>query len=413
MLFQIQNGGKIIIYLLYQLIFTIGKILLTGIHHIIYFCLYFMVYRFSGAHEKPTADSAYDPAMKHQNNIFTRMLRYYESIIFDNYSAGINPETKKLLRMDLPIMTVGPNNTINKAMFMQLTNNKRRPVVLKKFFADSTACTKWSSDFFAQTYGETKLLTIAKNDNFKGSAYTPFNQKLDCQYIKLSDSIRNMVNATDKATYINNVTEIFSLHPELIDDLDLDRLESIDTSINSKSWLKVNLFMGGPRTGSSLHCAAGGNFFFNVAGQKKWVLVDPSYSNCMHATPEKAFSFVISGHDIETLEEFGTHNAVIPKYEVILEPGDMLYIPPWWWHYVHNETDFTIGCAIRDHTVYWQSFLNNPTYFLMSPYAYSMNPIILKIVELWAGRDYMVNTSMQSDKYIVESLTGEKLTTEI
>jgi hypothetical protein len=35
------------------------------------------------------------------------------------------------------------------------------------------------------------------------------------------------------------------------------------------------------------------------------------------------------------------------RYEVELEPGDVLFSPPWWWHDVRNTTEETIGLATR------------------------------------------------------------------
>lgn len=379
---------------------------------VIYFILYYFVYRFSGAHIKPTSDKSYDPAMYHQNNIFTTTLRTYENYLFnkqintpqsalESNVSRLNIENK-LITKELECITT---NELDK--FLSLTNNKRRPLVIKGFLKNSNAYKVWSSDYFKNNYYNTKLLTldVTKNKN-KDKAYTSFNQKLECEYIKLGESIDNMLNSKDKSVYLNNVTEIFSLHPELISDLNLDILKNIDRSINSETWLKVNMFMGGPGTGSSLHCAAGGNFFFNVVGKKRWILIDPKYSKFLRSTPEKNFAFVISGYDIEDPNNFQYLNN-IPKCEVILEPGDLLYIPPFFWHYVKNETDFTIGCAIRDHTVYYQSFMNNPIFFLMSPYKFSMNPYILSVVEYFKGRSFLVNESMKSDKYVMESLTGE------
>lgn len=212
----------------------------------------------------------------------------------------------------------------------------------------------------------------------------------------------------EEGYYINNVTEIFQQYPQLINELGLDAIKRIDDSINQESWLKVNMFMGGPETGSSLHCAVGGNFFFNVHGKKRWILIDPKYTRFLRSTPSENFSFVISGLDLQNPEHSSIINDYIPKYEVVLEAGDTLFIPPWWWHYVHNETPFTIGCAVRDHTVYWQSVYNNPMFMFMSPYIYKLNPMLLKCVEFIKGRDYLLETSMKSDKYIMKDLAGIK-----
>ena len=35
------------------------------------------------------------------------------------------------------------------------------------------------------------------------------------------------------------------------------------------------------------------------------------------------------------------------RYEVILNPGDLLYVPSWWWHQIENEPGFNAAVALR------------------------------------------------------------------
>ena len=318
----------------------------------------------------------------------------------------------KLITTALPSMIITSDNEKNKEVFRLMTNNKRQPIVIKGLAKECFACKTWSSSFFLENYGETKLLTLKRGNKFKtANAYTSFTQKLDCEYISLKENIENMLIKTDNTTnsvYINNVMEIFDKHPELIKHLELNNISKIDDSINEETWLKAQLFLGGPGTGSSLHCAIGGNFFFNIHGKKKWILIDPKYSMFMKSTPAEKFGFVISGHDIENLEQFGILNEVIPKYEVILEPGDVLFVPPWYWHHVKNVSNFTIGIAIRDHTAYKQSFQNNPLFMRLSPYLnLKLHPLFLKTVEFFKGRNFLLKESAKSDKQIMKHLTGK------
>ena len=61
--------------------------------------------------------------------------------------------------------------------------------------------------------------------------------------------------------------------------------------------------------------------------------------------------------------EYPLYNA-IPKLKIILEPGDLLINPPWWWHAINNKTDVTISVATR-----WAITQNyhrqNPTFDLI------------------------------------------------
>lgn len=378
---------------------------------IYYFVIYYLFYKYSGAHNKPTSDKRHNPTLEHQKNIFYTLVRRYEEGLFNKFTASsvISHRNNPLTLNTLSLIEVNVDN-INPIMFRELTNNKTTPLVIRGLIKECPAVKMWSEDYFSTNYGDTKLLTLLKgdkdnNNNTRSKAYTSFTERLDCDYLSLRESIENM-KVTSGKFYINNVTEIFHLHPELIRDLDLNQLHQVDSSIDEKTWLKVNMFLGGEGSGSSLHCAVGGNFFFNVYGKKKWVLINPKYTPFLKSTPAEHFGFVISGEDLENPSSVRWNN-LIPKYEVILNPGDVLYIPPWWWHYVHNETNFTIGCAVRDHTVYYQSFINNPMFMLMSPYTYKLNPLFLKLAEYLKGRDFLVKKSMESDQHIIGHLTGK------
>ena len=374
------------------------------VKNVLYFLLYFAFYRFSGAHNKPTSDSKYDPTVEHQNCLLYKLVRRWEDIEFDENFPNHIPHVAPLCTVPL---TEIDDSMVNERLFYSLTANKTRPLVIRGLIKNCNAVKKWNANYFTTNYGETNLLTLARGKHFdKQNAYTSFTHKIDCKYMSIKESLKNMMNESKESFYINNVTEIFMHHPNLISDLNIDCLKKIDDSIDENSWYKVNMFMGGPETGSSLHCAVGGNFFFNIYGKKKWILIDPCYSKYLRSTPSEQFGFAISGYDIEDNRQVAKLNDVIPKYEVILEPGDMLYIPPWWWHYVHNETNFTIGCAVRDHTVYWQSIKNNPTFMLMSPYIYKLNPLFLKVAEWLKGREFLLKKSMESDKYIMHHLAG-------
>jgi len=358
-----------------------------------YWLLYYLYYKFSGAHQKPTTDDKFDPRMAHEEHTLCKRLRAYERRLYKTFKE------KPIEKSSLLILQA--KNIDEPYVFKHVTKNKTRPLVIRGLLKGSKAVRNWGPEHFEKHYGNTKLLTLRKPDDKNNDAYTSFTESLDIQNLTLKDSIRAMQDGSE-TLYVNNVTQIFADNPQLVKDLELDRIKHIDKSINSKNWLKINLFMGGPGTGSSLHCAVGGNFFFNVYGRKRWILIDPKYAPYLKSTPSKKFEFVISGWDVGNPSEILKK---IPKFEVTLDPGDVLYNPPWWWHQVTNISDFTIGCAIRDHSAYWQSFKNNLMFMCMSPYPLYINPLALWLVNKIRGRDYLLNKSMRSERYVISNLT--------
>ncbi len=381
-----------------KMIRDIFKLSNAMVWEVLYFVLYQLFHRFSGAHKKPKMDSKFDPTIEHHDNYFYKKLRNLEhSYWLDSPLSKSNPRESNIM----PVIELR-GNQINPKIFLSATKNKTCPVILRGVLKNTNAVKLWNKDFFYK-YADTKLLALVGEGANKFNAYTSFTRALTVKKISLENFLDNLDMIDKKMIYINNVTSIFVAHPELIKDLNINILKRLGSNITNLTWLKVNLFMGGPGTGSSLHCAGAGNYFFNVYGKKKWVLIDPIYTKFLKSTPAKDLSFVISGRDIEDKNDEVLSK--IPRYEFTLEPGDILYNPPWWWHYVKNESDFTIGCAIRDHETYWQSWKNNYMFMAMSTLKYRMNPWMLKLAEMVYGREEMVKLSMTSDRDIMNSLS--------
>lgn len=77
-----------------------------------------------------------------------------------------------------------------------------------------------------------------------------------------------------------------------------------------------------------MHCAAESNHFFQLSGQKIWSLIDPTYAAEMG---------MIHDNLVQNAPAMGSYNKFcVPHYEIDLYPGDLLYIPPWWFHDVIN-----------------------------------------------------------------------------
>ena len=145
------------------------------------------------------------------------------------------------------------------------------------------------------------------------------------------------------------------------------------------------------RQGAQLHNAFLGNIFANVEGRKLWLFVSPEYSVYLRSMSTSygfaTFSFLqhylfkdhfglnssnfsnVDGYynknkqdyerfrdslfneEYQVIDPNGTYEKIskyssfshmravyetIPKYEILLEEGDILYFPPFWWHCVKN-----------------------------------------------------------------------------
>lgn len=164
--------------------------------------------------------------------------------------------------------------------------------------------------------------------------------------MKLREAMREIEQG--RALGVVSSSQVFVDHPELLMTLrvrDLAAMFNLDV-------IRYEMFVAGPGTGSAFHCACGGNLFLMGYGRKRWTLVRPQDSFAMYPTIGRSNSAAMFGSPInsetyerEQLERYPLYGSV-PKYHVTLDPGDLLFVPSWWWHEVKN-LDLTVGVPIR------------------------------------------------------------------
>lgn len=337
--------------------------------NLIYFILYYLFYLFGSKNK----------------NIFYRILRSYEK-----YKLKIFIKKNKLslnkLSKECPLMYVTPDNKKNKKVFGRLTNNKKEPLVIKELIKDSIACKKWSPKNVCE-------YTIPFNGPINISQISK-----DCHHTSsdLQDTNNNNIVYTSKRNS-ENLIKLLNKNSLSIKDLELNNISKIDDHFNETSYSTINLLTE-IRNNNFLNCTGYGNYFLNIYGRKKYILIDPIYSRYLKSIPSKKFKLVISEYNIEIFIESGKFNNIIPKYEIILEPGDVLYLPPWWWYYANDESMFTINCIIKNNTTYWQGFRNNLLFMLFSPYIYQLNPFFLKIINFFKKKKAIIDKIFTLEK---------------
>lgn len=184
----------------------------------------------------------------------------------------------------------------------------------------------WSLDALIEEFGDTELL---------------FNEDFDYRMRPL----RWLREARSADLYVANSEQLLVRHPALLAGLDLGRYAG---------WTRGQLYCAqlflGARRGQGLifHCANNLNVFTMLHGRKRWTLVHPDFSYFMYPliSRESAYVASIINH-IETPASMVPLFEHCPRFEVVLEPGDVLINPPWWWHQVENLDGQTVGCASR------------------------------------------------------------------
>ncbi|MBI1185454.1 hypothetical protein GC194_14380 [bacterium] len=269
------------------------------------------------------------------------------------------------------------------------------PVVFKGAARNWGCVRQWSLSYFKNLHGEDEVPLLEENNPEKGLDYTTLG--------KLIDRIENGDNKAYFRFY-----NLLTRHPEHNADFDLSWLKQ--HSHKRKYFDSFQVFIGGAGSTTYVHNAHISNLFVQAHGVKEWFLY-PNY-HVPFIDPPSTLNGIYRDAMLRGKKAF---NAFDPNYEeypyykfldgysVKLQPGDVLFNPPFMWHTVRNETD-SIGVGYR-----WINAMNSfkaaPTYYLLDLMAYKPNYFkSLKMVRKNANQQFEHRLKMmQKRKRVYEA----------
>ncbi len=246
------------------------------------------------------------------------------------------PEPRPLPEIDAADLTL--------PRFLDVSHGHHAPVVIRGFGTASPAVQTWSADRLAERVGPLDI-TAVEVDHAPGASAAERGRTL--HDMPLTDFVRRMHH---EPLYLHNSGDLTAACPALVDELELE-LDRVRETLCApgETWdplFTAALFIGTERVYSNMHTAPGGNFFLQVTGRKTWTLVHPGLSPYVFPLIARPFNHARSAYGTFHTAAADSPLHRLPRYTVTLEPGDLLYNAPWWWHEVLNHGE-TIGCAMR------------------------------------------------------------------
>ena len=240
-------------------------------------------------------------------------------------------------QLKMPIPSVIAQD-VSSDIFWESYVRTNTPVIIKQGAKDSFACNNWTMEMFQERFGKLKVDIVNQSQD---------EHKPD---VSTFDNVINSRGSGEKL-YISFCADIFFNNPELIEELGCLEFKQ-HMGGNTVIFGGAQLFLATSKgTGTHSHCADGNNLFFQIHGEKKWTFVHPDYLWLMYPMLDKSFLFCASFLKNDYQEDYLTQYAPLqnycPRYEAVVEPGDVLLIPAWQWHGVDNLTDETIAVATR------------------------------------------------------------------
>ncbi len=297
--------------------------------------------------------------------------------LFKSWRSGLQQRMSESIRQNgegrvVPLPRI--KNLDRKTYFKEFVK-KSHPVVLEGAAKDWECCRKWSFDWIKQQYGNDNVMLI-----------DPAEERTDRLGAIEQLTLGHLIDGIDHDSLkYARFHPLLQKHPELRQDLDQRWLRDHLTTRYTQWMSFYILFLGGKGTETGIHCAGNENLFVQIQGQKKWRLYPVEHSPIFDPPANRSF-YKYTGYrpDNPDYERYPMARHM-DWYETILEPGDVLYNPPYYWHHVSNPTS-SIGVGSR-----WTNartgFQASPTFFSLE--LFNTNPNVFRGV-LGALRDLNV-----------------------
>lgn len=215
-----------------------------------------------------------------------------------------------------------------------------RPVVLKDFASEWSALKKWQPEYFIEKYGNNEVQVYNGNFSKPGKSYMG-----KATSMRFGDYLNSILNSgKDLRMFLYNIV---SKAPELKNDVTLPPL--------MKGFSKRFLFMFfGPKGAvTQIHYDIDMSHVFHTAikGKKRFVLFAQSESRKLYRHPFTIRSYVdVDNPDFEKYPLLREAKG----FEVILEPGETLFIPSGFWHHVvYEDAGYAISLRCPHHN-WWK-----------------------------------------------------------
>ncbi len=232
-------------------------------------------------------------------------------------------------------------------IFDKIKKSSKNIMLFKGFAGNWKAVENWDFEYFAANYGDRQV-------DINGKIGLTYDVGMDVESISLKDYLSQVKNGSKKYLKLSSLVQD---EPELQKQLDYKNLGQFKSAFSTGETYYT--FIGGSKSFTPMHNEVPCNVFVQVYGRKRWVLYHPNDFLFLGVHAERRPHLYSAIHPDNLDDENFPYLKYANKIEIILEPGDILYVPPLYFHYVENLTD-SISVAYK--------FANVPIMFRVSKF---------------------------------------------
>lgn len=221
----------------------------------------------------------------------------------------------------------------NSEEFARELHQDPGPRVLAGAAADWPAMSRWTPEYFESRYGATPVRTAVDLPDagipYDHVASDHFSEMTVAEFIGLLQSPSRTNPCYLEAETVDHFAGLGK-------DIDFESLmTSPDRAATNDPFPPLQkLWIGSANTRSGLHFDDADNFLAQIRGRKKAFLIAPGHPKIVYPYKWNVGHSPLDPErpDLDRFPSFA--GATI--YEAVLEPGDVLFIPTFWWHFVQS-----------------------------------------------------------------------------
>ncbi|PRD46431.1 cupin-like domain-containing protein [Sphingobacterium haloxyli] len=219
------------------------------------------------------------------------------------------------------ISGISPNDFVRDYL------NKGQPVIIKDFISKESPCwQKWSYDYFKEIAGSEQIDIYGREEESQNHAASPPVGRMS--FAEYLDKIST--EPTELRLFLFNLIKI---RPELKNDVIYNDV----TDGKVLQWLPYMFFGGeGSATRNHFDIDMSHVFISQFQGTKRIWLFPNNQSDLMYKLPYNFHS--IANLKTSSYDEYPALK-LLDGYEAVINPGDTLYMPAGWWHYIQYDTE--------------------------------------------------------------------------
>ena len=231
------------------------------------------------------------------------------------------------------VITVERRADLTPELFVRDYLNGERPVVLEGAARDWPCVQEWTLAGLGQRFPDEPIRLIRTGPGENPEPGTGESTTFGAVIQRIERGEKPYIRFS---SFVNR-------HPELMEQFDKSWLCRMSQT-SEEAFANYGFFMGAEGTATGLHSAMAPNLFIQIYGQRRWYIY-PARLAAFLRPVVKASPFFFSPIDASCgeTEELLRH---IPVYEAILQPGDVLFNPAFFWHQVHNLAS-SVGVGYR------------------------------------------------------------------